>query len=487
MNGASFRQSMGLLHSWGGLIAGWIGFAIFLTGTLAVFDDEITRWVSPELAVTAPATPRQVLAVMEALETRSPDYWFASMPAGRTPTMRVMWKDADGVIKRSQADPAAARLFEPRSTGGGGFFTEFHYTLHAGDIGTWIVAAISVAMLVAMISGIIVHRRIFSDFFTFRPRAAAQRRWLDLHNLLAVLTLPFLLMIVYTGLTIKSRTYLPVSAGPRITAPLPGLADPPLAPAAAPRLATLYAQAESVLGVGRISFVTVREEDDVQLFVASRNFDDRLNLSTDTATFDRASGVLLGTTQVERPAYLTQRVFAGLHFGQFGGTTIRWMYFILGLAGTVMIATGLILFSIKRSNRAIEAITIAAVSGLTAACLVHLAAARWLPVAQMQRDSNEAKLFFAAWAISLVHAALRPRLCAWREQMFAVAGLAVMLASFDLAAILSTDRPVDTIRWPISAALLFVAAIFLLLGRKFGTMLRDAAVRQRLKSATASA
>lgn len=74
MKDASFRQSMGLLHSWGGLIAGWIGFAIFLTGTLAVFDDEITRWASPELTVAGPATTADVVRVMKELETRSPAY-----------------------------------------------------------------------------------------------------------------------------------------------------------------------------------------------------------------------------------------------------------------------------------------------------------------------------------------------------------------------------------------------------------------------------
>src|SRR5690606_39216626 len=141
-----------------------------------------------------------------------------------------IWKNDEGALRRGHADPASGRWIEPRDTGGGRFFTQFHYTLHAGTIGTAIVAAVSVAMLVAMLSGIIVHRRIFKDFFTFRPRAKAQRRWLDLHNLLAVLGLPFLLMIVYTGLSIKSQTYLPIPAGPRPVAPARPLAPAPEVP-----------------------------------------------------------------------------------------------------------------------------------------------------------------------------------------------------------------------------------------------------------------
>ena len=44
-----FRQAMAWLHTWAGLIFGWLLFAIFLTGTLAYFKDEITHWMQPEV------------------------------------------------------------------------------------------------------------------------------------------------------------------------------------------------------------------------------------------------------------------------------------------------------------------------------------------------------------------------------------------------------------------------------------------------------
>lgn len=42
-------QWMNWLHSWCGLLFGWLLFAVFLTGTLTVFDTEITAWMQPEL------------------------------------------------------------------------------------------------------------------------------------------------------------------------------------------------------------------------------------------------------------------------------------------------------------------------------------------------------------------------------------------------------------------------------------------------------
>lgn len=42
-------QSLSWLHTWDGLVFGWILFSIFLTGTLAAFDKEIDGWMRPEI------------------------------------------------------------------------------------------------------------------------------------------------------------------------------------------------------------------------------------------------------------------------------------------------------------------------------------------------------------------------------------------------------------------------------------------------------
>lgn len=46
-----FRQAMAWLHTWAGLIFGWLLFAIFLTGTMSYFKSEITHWSQPEIPV----------------------------------------------------------------------------------------------------------------------------------------------------------------------------------------------------------------------------------------------------------------------------------------------------------------------------------------------------------------------------------------------------------------------------------------------------
>ena len=43
-----FRQSMAWLHTWTGLVVGWVLFFVFLTGTAGYVQIELTRWMQPE-------------------------------------------------------------------------------------------------------------------------------------------------------------------------------------------------------------------------------------------------------------------------------------------------------------------------------------------------------------------------------------------------------------------------------------------------------
>ncbi|KAG0751260.1 hypothetical protein G6F24_014486 [Rhizopus arrhizus] len=44
-----FRQSMAWLHTWTGLLVGWLLLLIFMAGTASYYREEISRWMRPEL------------------------------------------------------------------------------------------------------------------------------------------------------------------------------------------------------------------------------------------------------------------------------------------------------------------------------------------------------------------------------------------------------------------------------------------------------
>ncbi|MCP1227415.1 PepSY domain-containing protein [Acetobacter fabarum] len=82
---------MAWLHRWAGLVSGWAAFAIFLTGTLALFDTELTRWMQPETAIIPDKTSLTPTAIEHAQQILRDDERagappsFLLLPDARTP------------------------------------------------------------------------------------------------------------------------------------------------------------------------------------------------------------------------------------------------------------------------------------------------------------------------------------------------------------------------------------------------------------------
>jgi uncharacterized iron-regulated membrane protein len=449
----TFTQAMAWLHTWAGLICGWLLFAIFATGTLAVFDAEIDHWMHPEISgaqVPQLTAANNALSYLQAHHANAPS-WSISLPDERSPGMQV----SIGERRRGAStalDPATGQPIEVRESAGGGFFFRFHFTLNMPrNWGIFVVGALAIVMLVGLVTGIVIHKKIFKEFFTFRPNKG-QRSWLDFHNASAVLLLPFHLMITYTGLVIFLFIYMPAAndalfggdnpannrgqGGPRQEQPHGRAA----APAALFSLAPLLAQAEQRMGP--VSGINIRNPGTANAVVELRPvMGNRIALSKGQAmAFDGVSGKLLRDIPEMRASVLTQRVMSGLHFAQFGGYPMRWLYFVCGLISSVMIASGLVLFCVKRQRkyadasaagrywyRAAEVLNIAFIGGLLLACVGFLWANRLLPVGLAGRGGWEVNAFFGAWLLALAHAALRPAKRAWVEQLSLAAALCIGL------------------------------------------------------------
>lgn len=93
--GRSLRQCMSDLHIWAGLLLGWLLYAVFLTGSVSYFRDEISAWMRPDVpAQEAPADPVQVTGRMIGwLAERAPQapQWGISLPSARSPGVNLFW------------------------------------------------------------------------------------------------------------------------------------------------------------------------------------------------------------------------------------------------------------------------------------------------------------------------------------------------------------------------------------------------------------
>ncbi|EER57539.1 PepSY-associated TM helix domain protein, partial [Acidovorax delafieldii 2AN] len=147
------------------------------------------------------------------------------LPDERQPAVSLLWRNA--AQPRFEAllmHPQTGEKLEVRDTMGGDFFYRFHYELRTASKGRWVVegrwvvGGATLLMFIALLTGIVTHRRIFKDFFTFRPGKGGQRAWMDAHNVTGVLVLPFYLLITFSGLMIFHTLYMPAG----IAAAYPG-------------------------------------------------------------------------------------------------------------------------------------------------------------------------------------------------------------------------------------------------------------------------
>lgn len=523
------RQSMSWLHSWSGLLLGWLLFAIFLTGTIAYFRQEVTLWMQPELhgSVPSPHAAESGLAKLAEVAPNASS-WTVNLPNDRSDTVRVSWRNeeereggrgrggaraerrnADGDPNKGTArstnrpeeraaesgrsgdnagqgrnrtgassgesnrqrggggggrgrdqnsltlDATTGEILKPRETAGGNFLYRFHFELYAlpRDWARWIVGIATMAMFIAIISGIITHKKIFKDFFTFRP-AKGQRSWLDAHNATAVLSLPFHIMITYSGLLLFTSTLLPWASeqvfgdNPRAAfaqmrqaeeAEREKVRDEVARDGAGPMtpIRPLLDRAERIWGqpASRITVSDPGKAGSIIEILPTRN--DSLvqqsgsgGLGSVKLAFNAKTGepVTLPGGQDQSVIGIIDTALGSLHRARFAEPGLRWLFFLAGVGGTVMVGTGLVLWSIKRTekskadrlsfgHRLVDHLNVGAVAGLIVAVGAYFWANRLLPAPMDDRPDWEIYSFFIVWLATFLHPLLRPLKKAWIEQL----------------------------------------------------------------------
>lgn len=510
----TFRKSMTWLHTWAGVAIGSVLFAIFWMGTLSVFDREIDRWMQPD---TRLAPGMHSVSLDRALHANAPtlpvqaDSWRIDLPTEREPVLSLAYRDAyeDTVVR--QIDPATLQSIPDQgSLAGTGFFFPFHFSLHLKwmDLGYWLVGLAGMAMLVLLVSGVVIHKKIFAEFFTFRPNKRLQRSSLDLHNLTGVVGLPFHFVMTLSGLIIFMGVYFPQAhlgaygnghdAKSTYTEEALGRYTRAMAdqPGALASLDAMVRQAEREWGGGRPYLVRVWHPGDANSYVEMRrSFAHDITMNLDQIYFDAGTGAVLHRFEAA-PVMTVQRFISGLHFIQFEHWTLRWLYFLAGLTGCVMIATGFIFWLESRRARhaklglrgvrVVEALTIGSITGIVIATLAFLVANRLLPLgsnfAGQDRAALEMWAFYLVWLATFGHAAWRrahpaaqPARRAWREQCWAIAGLgcaAVALNGMTTGDhLLVTTGLAGAAYWPVAGvdlALVAAALVSLWAARRLG-------------------
>lgn len=473
LTGRGIRQSMSDLHTWTGLLLGWVLYAMFLTGTVAYFKDELSQWMRPELphhaVVPDQAAVAQRVADEFARSIPGTAQWSMKLPDARNNSVYAFWRTGGRTpgqrsFGEGYFDPATGQKVTARDTLGGDFFYRFHFQFHYMPVvwGRWLAGVAAMFMLVAIVSGVITHKKIFTDFFTFRW-GKRQRSWLDAHSALSVFGLPFHAMITYTGLVTLMALYMPwgeraafqtAAERQQYAAELsafipPGRPSGQAAPLAS--VESMVRQAQERWGRDNVGRVTAVQPGDAAARVAvTRGDTGRVSMSPQYMEFEGATGKLLSVRDGVGAAAETRGVLYALHLGRFSDTATRWLYFLVSFMGTTMVGTGLVMWTVKRRQklknpdqpyfgfRLVERLNIASIAGLSIAMTAFLWANRLLPHELASRADWEIHAFFIVWALALLHALVRPPRAAWVEQLWAASMLLFLLPILNA---LTTQRP----------------------------------------------
>lgn len=514
----SLRQSQAVLHSWSGLLVGWVLYTIFLAGTVSFWREEIGRWTRPALTTTVDRT-----AVIEGarkfLTAKAPGAksWTIELPDDRSAGTLVSWQAQPkaGEEPRRRRDSGNEQWLngqgEPVSvpeTAGGNFFYRLHFDLHYVPVlwARWFVGFCAMMMLVAIVSGVITHKKIFKDFFTFRP-GPGQRSWLDGHNATAVLALPFHLMITYTGLVTLMTLYMPwgVAANyPDSDAFFKELFPPTVAVeragVAAPiaSFAAIVADAERRWEGGHAATIRITEPGDSTASIQiSRRLGDRIVDGGQPIVYSGTTGLWRSGPASQSAVAITRDAMIGLHAGRFAPMLIRWLYFLSGIAGTVMVASGLVLWTVKRREkladrshahfgiRLVERLNVGFVAGLPLAMTGFMWANRLVPANAKGRPDQEILVMFLVWAVAFIIAFARPPRRGWVE-LFGLSAVALGgLALFDMVAtgtgFIASIIVGDWAMASMEFCFVILAATFALLARKVAASMTKVKAARRLR------
>ena len=417
----TFRKSMIWLHTYCGVFAGWLLFAIFLTGTLSYYNQEITHWMTGK-SLSTHSQEALLANGLKTLESKVPNAtsWQIQLPDGRGQQYRLSYRD-NGERGRIYIDSVQLQEREEFATEGGNFFRTFHYTLSFRQWGgRYLTGIAAMLMLVGVFTGIYTHRRFFKDFFTIR-RAEPNKYIIDLHAILGVITIPFCFVISFSALAIYISMYQPFTIAEYFDS------YRSLDREVSTRHAPIKAQnidAQHPISIEEV-LTTVKQQwgDDVALYslaitnpsdvnaqlTVSKAKTDILSNRAQTLALTR-NGELLSSIEPERTARMVRRVFYGLHEAHFATPMLRAAFFILGMSATLLIATGMVIWVDKRTkkqpkrvHRFVEKMNYGMFYGLTLAVAFYFLCSK-LVVFNLNLVHHELTVFFSTWLASVLFA-----------------------------------------------------------------------------------
>jgi uncharacterized iron-regulated membrane protein len=357
------------VHKWTGLVSTAFMLLLCVTGLPLIFHHEIGHLTGSE--VQAPAMPAgtplanmdDVVAAAQALHPqRVVQYVF------RDPDETELWmvglNDSVAATEGGRTVAVDARtaqvLAQPKFDEG---FMHVMLTLHvemfAGLPGKLFLGLMGLLMVIAVVSGLVLYppfmRKI--EFGTVRRDRSPRVKWLDLHNLLGIVTLVWALVVSATGvintwadLVIKLWQFDQLA---RMTAPYKGQPAPERLGSLEQAVRAAVAH-EPAMKLGFVAFPGTLFSSEHHYAIFMRGTEPLTARLFKPVLVDAQTGQV--TDSRELPWYVTALLVSQpLHFGDYGGMPMKVIWALLDLVTIVLLTSGLVLWAKRRRTSEVDA------------------------------------------------------------------------------------------------------------------------------------
>ncbi|MDD0972906.1 PepSY-associated TM helix domain-containing protein [Pseudomonas fontis] len=362
-----------LVHSWLALPIWFFVLIVSFTGTLAVVSQEIVWLANPDVRASKPsddAVPLSFQQTLEAIHKAQPqvavdfiskpdESHFAyeasvTYPDGRSPTLYI--NPYTGVIQGESPS------FN---------FQAFTRALHGWWLvpftngyswGWYLVSLLGLPMLASLVTGLVVYKKFWKGFLrpTLRVSHGPRIFWGDLHRLSGIWSIWFIAVISITGTwfliqAILADNHVTLSTEPIV--PVISREDVPRTPNGEPAQRIDLDEAERVaiqqLPGLEVSFITLPGSAYNHLYLGGRGW---YPLMFQTANINPYNGKVEAKFLVsDRSATeIVTESMRPLHTGDFGGIWIKLIWAFFGLVLTLMVLSGLLIWT-KRTAQATAA------------------------------------------------------------------------------------------------------------------------------------
>ncbi|CAB3685744.1 PepSY-associated TM helix domain-containing protein [Achromobacter pestifer] len=371
MTAASTIKTWYWIHKWTSLVCTIFLLIICLTGLPLVFHHEIEHWLDdakPLSDVPANTPPAHLDKLVESAKSMYPgeviDYLFFD-PDEPQVWVGMAKKPGDGQASghavRMDGRTGDVLLDGPPYTQDKfsfmGIMLALHVDLFAGLPGELFLGFMGLLFCVAIVSGVVLYGPFMKklEFGTVRAARSTRLKWLDLHNLLGIVTLVWAFVVGVTGVINELSTPLfrlwQSTELVRILEPYKGQTVP--TELASAQLAA--DTAKKALPGNEVSFIAFPGNafGSPHHYIAWMRGDTPLTSKLNTPVLvDGKTGAL--TTVAKMPWYLTAlEVSRPLHFGDYAGLPLKIIWALLDLITIVVLVSGLYLWLARR--RATEA------------------------------------------------------------------------------------------------------------------------------------